>query len=632
MRGRAGTLDNTVSSIIAPTSGTGLELQVGSAGSVIDGFTFSGGSRGIDSTSGPIDNLQILNNQIVGFSTQAVFLNDPGVDITVHQNVFDGASQSSPTTVFHLDQDGFDGFHFTSNNVLNGDTGFFVDGTHNVGQSSSRDPLFDGNLFQGNAAGANFGRFAVEFATITNNIFNDNSLDGLQGGIQNSLIQANTFSNNNRAGLRLTGFGGTGDSTRGAQGNTITNNVFFGNGSSMDAAGYGDVRLDDQFDGTQSTNAFTNNSFGSTVTVYNNETSGEDIDFSGNWWGSNVEATVANSIQGAGAADVDFTPFLDSGTDLEAGTPGFQGDFSTLHVVSDTFSAQTGATARIQEGVNLVDAGGTVNVGPGAYNEQVAIGSGKPVKLLGAGAGSTTIAPSSGEYAVVLGLVNGTAETLAGTEVSGFTIVAGPDAEDHDGIRLNATGTEADPILIRNNIFTGDIDQSKGIETPAYSGIGYVEITDNDFSTLKYGMFANSLSHSLVARNTVSDIKYSGFAFDTSTAGRLDDITIADNTITGAGATGDSSFPDYRTAIRLSDTVTNVTITGNFLTNSAAYGISLAERNGSVTPSARVTSSSPGTASPVRAPLLSPMRSQALRRWMPPATGGAQRMRTRLTR
>ncbi|WP_417377158.1 beta strand repeat-containing protein, partial [Gimesia maris] len=173
-RGRGGTLDDALSSIIAPAAGTALDLQSGSAGTTIDGFTFSGGTTGIVSTSGSIDDLQILNNQFVGFTGSGVFLNNSGDDITVHQNVIDGTSQAGGGGIFHLDQDTFDGFHFTSNWVLNGDTGFFVDGTRNVSSSANRDPLFEDNLFDGNGAGANFGRFGVENAVVQNNVFSNN--------------------------------------------------------------------------------------------------------------------------------------------------------------------------------------------------------------------------------------------------------------------------------------------------------------------------------------------------------------------------------------------------------------------------------------------------------------------------
>ncbi len=92
---------------------------------------------------------------------------------------------------------------------------------------------------------------------------------------------------------------------------------------------------------------------------------------------------------------VDYTPFLDSGTDTDLVTPGFQGDYSVLDV--DARSRQTGKTGRIQEGVNDVTAGGTVNVLTGDYAEKVTIA--KDLTLAGV-SGSPTAAvihPSSGD-------------------------------------------------------------------------------------------------------------------------------------------------------------------------------------------------------------------------------------------
>jgi hypothetical protein len=50
------------------------------------------------------------------------------------------------------------------------------------------------------------------------------------------------------------------------------------------------------------------------------------LDASGNWWGDNTPAGVAGEV----GANVDYTPWLDAGTDTEPGTAGFQGDFSAL--------------------------------------------------------------------------------------------------------------------------------------------------------------------------------------------------------------------------------------------------------------------------------------------------------------
>jgi hypothetical protein len=130
--------------------------------------------------------------------------------------------------------------------------------------------------------------------------------------------------------------------------------------------------------------------------------------FSGNWLGTSAPVvTIANSaepgyaaqipvifggvavapggqpdIAGVASANVDYTPWLDVGTDLQP-TLGFQGDFATLHV--DDNSPQVGAITRIQEGVNMVS-GSTVLVAAGSYSENVSITS--KVTIDGAGSGS----------------------------------------------------------------------------------------------------------------------------------------------------------------------------------------------------------------------------------------------------
>lgn len=300
-----------VESIITFAAGRLLELQTGSAGSVIDGFTFSGGTRSIESTSGPISGLSLLNNRLLGFTNAGVFLNDTGIDVTADKNVLDGSAKVGGGGLFHLDQDNFDGFRLTNSRIANGatGTGFFVDGNHNVGTSGTRMPLIAGNEISGNGTGANLGRFAFEFGEISNNVFSGNVFDGLQGGIQNTLITLNTFRNNGRSGLALTGFGGAGDATRGAKNSTVTCNLFEGNVAEAIFLSTG------QFPGTIVTNTINqNNISGNTVGLTYNGS--ETIDAENNWWGSATGPTILSNPGGTGdvivnpSGSVDYTPFL----------------------------------------------------------------------------------------------------------------------------------------------------------------------------------------------------------------------------------------------------------------------------------------------------------------------------------
>ena len=290
-------------------SGILLELNTGVAGATVDGFTFMGGTNAIESDTGPLDGLAILNNRVLGFTASGIFLNDPGTDITVHQNVVDGSSSTSGGALVHLDQDAFDGFHLTSNNIVNGadGTGLFSDGSRNVGMSGTRSPLVDGNLFDGNETGANLGRKSFEFATISENTFSNSGFDGLQGGPADSSIIDNVFEDNGRSGLALTGFGGATDLTRGAQRNSVEGNTFTGNLSEALFFSSG------QAAGTISTNtANQNNIDGNTNGAVYSGT--ETINVECNWWGDVSGPTAVDNPGGTGdsvvGAGLDYRPWL----------------------------------------------------------------------------------------------------------------------------------------------------------------------------------------------------------------------------------------------------------------------------------------------------------------------------------
>ncbi len=297
-------------SIIAPPGGAALVLVSGAAGAVIDGFTLSGSTRGVESTSGPLDGLQLRNNRIVGFSGNGVFLNDSGIDIDVHQNAIDGAAKVGAGALFHLDTDGFAGFQFTDNCLANGPTatGFFVDGNHNVGVSvTPRAPLFSGNRIEGCATGANLGSRAFDGGVISDNVFADHAFDGLQGGIQNSVVSGNLFSGNGRSGLALTSFG-SGAADRGAQHTLVTNNCFTDNG--LAESGEAVFLSSAQAPGTIATNQLTQNNFSDNHAGVR-YTGGESIDAEDNYWGC-VTGPNTGTCDSAANANVDVEPFLAS--------------------------------------------------------------------------------------------------------------------------------------------------------------------------------------------------------------------------------------------------------------------------------------------------------------------------------
>ena len=94
------------------------------------------------------------------------------------------------------------------------------------------------------------------------------------------------------------------------------------------------------------------------------------LNAAGNWWGLTSDSAITNKM--TNASTVVFTPYLDNGTDLALSTPGFQGDFSTLHVT--TLGAQTSGIKRVQQANDMVTGVSPVLiVEAGVYNESVSI-------------------------------------------------------------------------------------------------------------------------------------------------------------------------------------------------------------------------------------------------------------------
>ncbi len=323
-RGRAAAESN-----ITPGAGTrGIELRTGSAGSTIDGFTITGGAKSIESTTGPLNGLSILNNRLMGFTGGALFMNDPGTDVTIDQNAIDAASQTAGGGTMHFDTDAFPGLHVTNNTVMGYGvgTGLFVDGNHNVGESATRTPTISGNVFDGSVTGINlgsraFGTFGAPTLGLYGGMIVDNTFSngvvGAQGGFQHVLIKGNTFSDNTRAGLELTSFGNAG-ADRGAQNSVITENEFHGNGFAPPPVpprlGEALFFTSTQAAGTISTNvAHLNNISGNNngATYAGSET----IDVECNWWGhasgpSGDGGGTGDTVLTPGTGTLDFEPWL----------------------------------------------------------------------------------------------------------------------------------------------------------------------------------------------------------------------------------------------------------------------------------------------------------------------------------
>ena len=126
-----------------------------------------------------------------------------------------------------------------------------------------------------------------------------------------------------------------------------------------------------------------------------------------------------------------------TGTDT-SGTAGFQGDFSSLSVHAS--GNQFGATPRIQEGIGLVTASGTVKVIPGTYSGNVDATSKAVTLAAGASPGQVTV---TGSFALnsddTLPIeIDGTS---AATQYDNFIINGSPVALGNASLALSGTHT-----------------------------------------------------------------------------------------------------------------------------------------------------------------------------------------------
>jgi hypothetical protein len=370
-------IESIITSSVANTAL--LDMNTGAAQSIVDGFVFSGGGGGgtigaIRTSSSPMDGVQVRNNYLTGFKDAALWYNRGGIDMTISQNVMDGASMVAGAQIIFLNNQAFPGLQILNNSIINGGTraGLFVDGVRNVNPSVNRAPQISGNLFQSNTVGINMGSRSFDAGSITGNTFDANTFDGLQGGPRSTTISGNTFSNNGRSGLALTSFGNTVDPVRGAQNCTIVSNTFTGNGSTSSAEAI--LFSATQPPGTISTNQvhfnrIVGNFKGAT---YNGS---ETIHVENNWWGCNYGPGTGgggctgtpNALNGTGSANLVINPWVVQGASASPAsiTPG-----GTSTITADMTRNSSNAVPSVtdfvpQVSVSFSATNGTIGPSPG---------------------------------------------------------------------------------------------------------------------------------------------------------------------------------------------------------------------------------------------------------------------------
>ncbi len=371
------------------------------------------------------------------------------------------------------------------------------------------------------------GSAGITGVTISGNTIRNNLSGGShQGdgiflwGVKNSTVSNNTIEGGGYDGILI-----------GASGNiTITNNLFSENGllvsdPNASAIDFGGVYHTFPYFGPQPNllggfsvhdNSFEGNQNG----VWNYDTAA--VNASGNWWGTTDPAAVAAATSGS----VDYTPWLNSGTNASTG-PGFQGDFSVLNVGPG--GEQTGTEGRIQEAVDLVT-GSTVNMMAGDYTEDVNINDKDGFTLQGAGSGTggTLINGSGGLHAD-----NNTGTlTLQDFAVTGSKF-DGIWVEDHDGaIVLSGINSSGNGLPGTTNGWWIGGAWLEATGTVTVSNSVFSNNLDADQAT---GLYINSLAGPVTLNNVTSTGNdWAGLALDVGGQITLTDITASDNGDSGA--------------------------------------------------------------------------------------------------
>ncbi len=145
-------------------------------------------------------------------------------------------------------------------------------------------------------------------------------------------------------------------------------------------------------------------------------------------------------IAGAASANVDFSPFLNSGTDT-SGTYGFQGSYTALNVSAASPQAAPGNPSSIQEGIDAVTAGGTLTIGAGTYTGNVNVNKVLDIKgnftvngTFNVSAAGASVSPGLSPGIINTGNLTLGAGTTTNMELNGTTVGTQYD-------QLNVTGT-----------------------------------------------------------------------------------------------------------------------------------------------------------------------------------------------
>ena len=185
----------------------------------------------------------------------------------------------------------------------------------------------------------------------------------------------------------------------------------------------------------------------------------QNIDASPNWWGTAIESLILPKISG----DVTFKSYyIDAAmTMLSEPLPNevwVDDDYTYSPESCGTHICGYDGFITVQEGIDGVADGGTVNVAAGTYDEENILIS-KGLTLQGAGASTTFIAPSVVTNNSTIHVLNPTGNV----KIDGFTFTMQPKVEYGSAVAVTGTLIPVDSatVTISNNVVNGSDDGTK---------------------------------------------------------------------------------------------------------------------------------------------------------------------------
>ncbi|MBN8907541.1 MAG: right-handed parallel beta-helix repeat-containing protein, partial [Rhodospirillales bacterium] len=561
------------------TSGIGITTPTALSGAATINDAVAGTTAG-----GTVHVLAGTYTEDVAIGTQGLSLLGAGAGLTTLRGAIGGDSATVHVLASNVTVAGFtitrDGNNATdwNNANLNG-AGIAIQGQAITG-TVVRDNVLTGN------------RTAVDINnsnghTVRNNVITDNRTGMVLRNRTDSLVVTqNAITNNWTLGIVfLDASGGTNSPVQSAADCTFTDNNISGNW-------YGQI-VDRQTGGAlpapgANLKNFSGNWFGTTAPAITSADSAEPgyaalipVAFGG---AATRPATSPPDIAGAASANFDITPMLGSGTDTDAGTFGFQGDFSDLVVTKRL--AQTGPVERLQEGVNRADVGGTVHVAAGTYTENVNIA--KKLSLLSVdGREHTTVeGVSDGTALGAVQLAPGTNGVTIGAIDHGFKIIGidnGNPAIENAAVYLQ--GDHADVHVVGNEVVAngehglateyGAVTSALVIDNNIFSGQTFLGPTPGGLGFMgpAYGE-----TDQFSTPNTPRQLVVIGNGKGDRASAKATDVTFTNNQITGTAGGLNGSGQEQGNSLVTIDAADSLIAGNTFAGTTTRYGAALRVR------------------------------------------------------